>query len=61
MAEEAEDILEDDGADGLEDGGSKRKKLILFIVYLYILCNFYIETYININGKIICNMERGRN
>ena len=32
MAEEAEDILEDDGADGPEDGGSKRKKLILFIV-----------------------------
>ena len=32
MAEEAEDILEDDAADGPEDGGSKRKKLILFIV-----------------------------
>ena len=32
MAEEAEDIIGEDGADAPEDGGSKRKKLILFIV-----------------------------
>ena len=32
MAEEAEDISEDDGVDAPEDGGGKRKKLILFIV-----------------------------
>ena len=36
MAEEAEDILEDDGADAPEDGGAKRKKLILFIVLLFL-------------------------
>ena len=30
MAEEAEDIVGEDGADAPEDGGSKRKKLILF-------------------------------
>ena len=32
MAEEAEDIIGEDDADAPEDGGSKRKKLILFIV-----------------------------